>query len=92
VGAALSAYLAGADNFAELAAQPFMPLPSFWSDQYDMKIQGFGMPGLADRSELVAGELSSELVMGYFRGDILIGVVGIGMTAEVMKFRKELVS
>jgi len=92
VGAVLSAYLAEADSFAELTAQPFMPLPSFWSDQYDMKIQGFGMPGLADRYELVAGELSDELVMGYFKGEILIGVVGIGMTAEVMKYRKELVS
>jgi NADPH-dependent 2,4-dienoyl-CoA reductase/sulfur reductase-like enzyme len=92
VGAVLSAYLAEADSFAELAAQPFMPLPSFWSDQFDMKIQGFGMPGIADRYELVAGELSDELVMGYFKGEILIGVVGIGMTAEVMKYRKELVS
>jgi hypothetical protein len=91
VGAVLSAYLADADNFAELAAQSFMPLPSFWSDQYDMKIQGFGMPGLADRYELVAGELSDELVMGYFRGEILIGVVGIGMTSEIMKYRKDLV-
>lgn len=90
VGAVLSAYLAQADNFAELAAQPFMPLPTFWSDQYDMKIQGFGMPGLADRYELVAGELSDELVMAYFRNDILIGVVGIGMTSEVMKYRKQL--
>lgn len=92
VGAVLSAYLAEADNFAELAAQPFMPLPSFWSDQYDMKIQGFGMPGLADRYELLAGELSDELVMGYFKGEILTGVVGIGMTSELMKYRKELVS
>ena len=90
VGAVLSAYLAQADNFAELAAQPFAPLPSFWSDQYDMKIQGFGMPGLADRYELVDGELSGELVMAYFRNDVLIGVVGIGMTSEVMKYRKQL--
>jgi hypothetical protein len=92
VGSVLSAYLAESDNYSELVATPFMPLPSFWSDQYDMKIQGFGMPGIADRYELVAGELSDELVMGYFRGEILIGVVGIGMTSEVMKYRKELVS
>jgi 3-phenylpropionate/trans-cinnamate dioxygenase ferredoxin reductase component len=91
VGSVLSAYLAEAENFAELIATPFMPLPSFWSDQYDMKIQGFGMPGIADRYELVAGDLSDELVMGYFRGEILIGVVGIGMTSEVMKYRKEIV-
>jgi len=90
VGAVLSAYLSQADNFAELAAQPFMPLPSFWSDQYDMKIQGFGMPGLADRYELVDGELAGELVMAYFRNDVFIGVVGIGMTSEVMKYRKQL--
>jgi len=90
VGAVLTAYLSQADNFAELAAQPFTPLPTFWSDQYDMKIQGFGMPGLADRYELLAGELSDELVMAYFRDDALIGVVGIGMTAEVMKYRKQL--
>ena len=90
VGAVLSAYLSQADNFAELAAQPFTPLPTFWSDQYDMKIQGFGMPGLADRYELVDGELADELVMAYFRNDALIGVVGIGMTAEVMKYRKQL--
>lgn len=90
VGAVLSAYLAQADNFAELAAQTFTPLPTFWSDQYDMKIQGFGMPGLADRYELVAGELTDELVMAYFRNDVLIGVVGIGMTAEVMKYRRQL--
>jgi NADPH-dependent 2,4-dienoyl-CoA reductase/sulfur reductase-like enzyme len=92
VGVVLSAYLAQADNFAELAAQPFTPLPTFWSDQYDMKIQGFGMPGLADRYELVAGELTDELVMAYFRNDILIGAVGIGMTAEIMKYRKQLLS
>jgi NADPH-dependent 2,4-dienoyl-CoA reductase/sulfur reductase-like enzyme len=92
VGSVLSAYLAESDSFSELVATPFMPLPSFWSDQYDMKIQGFGMPGIADRYELVAGDLSDELVMGYFRGEILIGVVGIGMTSEVMKYRKELVS
>ena len=48
------------------------------------------MPGLADRYELVDGELSDELVMAYFRNDALIGVVGIGMTAEVMRYRKQL--
>ncbi|MEY4899978.1 MAG: hypothetical protein RI895_400 [Actinomycetota bacterium] len=92
VGAVLSAYLSQADNFAELAAQPFTPLPTFWSDQYDMKIQGFGMPGSADRYDLVAGELTDELVMAYFRNDILIGAVGIGMTSEIMKYRKQLLS
>ena len=65
-------------------------MSGLFSFQYDMKIQGFGMPGLADRYELVAGELADELVMAYFRNDILIGVVGIGMTAEVMKYRKQL--
>jgi NADPH-dependent 2,4-dienoyl-CoA reductase/sulfur reductase-like enzyme len=90
VGSVLSSYLANSSDYEQLVSDPFVPLPSFWSDQYDMKIQGFGMPGIADSSELIAGELSGELVMGYYRKNILVGVVGIGMTSTVMKYRKQL--
>ena len=90
VGAVLTAYLAGDENFDALASQAFTPLPSFWSDQYRMKIQGFGMPGLADSYELVDGDISDDLVMAYYRNDELIGVVGIGMTGVMVKYRKQL--
>lgn len=71
----------------EISSERFAPLPSFWSDQYDMKILAFGMPYLADRTELVAGELESECVFEYFRADKLVGVSGIGMRPTIQSYR-----
>ncbi len=75
------------ESVADMLAEPFAPLPSFWSDQYDMHILAFGMTYLADRSELVAGELSGECVLEYFRNDKLVGVCGIGMRPTIQSYR-----
>lgn len=85
-GQVLAAHLRG-DDCAPIVAAPFSPLPSFWSDQYDMHLLAFGMTYLADRSEVVAGELSDECVVEYFRGDELVGVCGIGMRGAVQSYR-----
>ena len=85
-GLVLGKYLNG-ESIAEMLAEPFAPLPSFWSDQYDMHILAFGMTYLADRSELVAGELSGECVFEYFRNDKLVGVCGIGMRPTIQSYR-----
>ena len=68
-------------------AGAFAPLPSFWSDQYEMNILAFGMTYLADRSELVAGELEAECVFEYYRNDKLVGVCGIGMRPTIQSYR-----
>lgn len=65
----------------------FAPLPSFWSDQYEMNILAFGMTYLADRNELVAGELDGECVFEYFKNDKLVGVCGIGMRPTIQSYR-----
>ena len=75
------------ESVAEVLAEPFAPLPSFWSDQYEMNILAFGMTYLADRSELVAGEISGECVFEYFRDDKLVGVCGIGMRPTIQSYR-----
>ena len=75
------------ESVADMLAEPFAPLPSFWSDQYDMHILAFGMTYLADRSELVSGELSGECVLEYFRNDKLVGVCGIGMRPTIQSYR-----
>ena len=75
------------ESVAQVLAEPFAPLPSFWSDQYEMHILAFGMTYLADRSELVAGELSGECVLEYFRDDKLVGVCGIGMRPTIQSYR-----
>lgn len=87
-GKVLAAFLAGT-GYAEAVRQPWEVLPSFWSDQYDMRLQSFGMPGLADTDgiRLLEGEASGECVVGYHRGPELVGVVAIGMTRAVMAYR-----
>ena len=90
-GAVLAAYLSG-EGYADVVAAPFDLLPSFWSDQYDIRMQSFGMPGLADRDgiHLLEGDLAGECVVGYRRGEDLVGVVGLGMMRELMAYRPRL--
>ena len=89
---------------AHLLGQPlsegrFDPLPSFWSDQYDLRIQGFGVPSLADRREIVSGsvadlaEAERGLAVACYRGPRLIGMVGIGLApAENAALRQAVVA
>jgi hypothetical protein len=49
------------------------------------------MPGLADADgiRVIEGALSGECVVGYHRGDELVGVVGLGMLKAVMAYRSQ---
>ena len=73
-GAVLSAYLSG-EGYDEVVGATWEPLPSFWSDQFDIRLQSYGMPGLADPDgiRLLEGDLHDECVVGYHRGDELVG-------------------
>ncbi|MFD7336090.1 NAD(P)/FAD-dependent oxidoreductase [Streptomyces violascens] len=58
---------------------PFAPLPSFWSDQYDFRLQSFGSPELGhDDVRLLDGEADGDMLVGYHRDGRLVGVVGLG--------------
>jgi len=64
----------------------FTPLPSFWSDQFDLRLQGYGAPGLGDHTELLEGTLhgaaaGEPTAVGYLRNDHLAGVVLVGVPA-----------
>jgi NADPH-dependent 2,4-dienoyl-CoA reductase/sulfur reductase-like enzyme len=87
-GAVLASYLAG-EGYADEVALPWEVMPSFWSDQYDVRLQSFGMPGLADPDgvRLLAGSLDGECIVGYHRGEDLMAVIGIGMLREVTAYR-----
>ncbi|WP_029113652.1 NAD(P)/FAD-dependent oxidoreductase [Mycobacterium sp. URHB0044] len=78
----------------DLAGRPddtdrFCPLPSFWSDQYDLRIQGYGSPGDADAIQVIEGSLGEPghehaeagTVVGYYRGGRPVGVVMISPTS-----------
>jgi NADPH-dependent 2,4-dienoyl-CoA reductase/sulfur reductase-like enzyme len=87
-GAVLAAYLSG-EGYDDAVAATWEPLPSFWSDQFDIRLQSYGMPGLAgpDGIRLLEGDLRDECVVGYHRGDELVGVVGVGMLRVVNTYR-----
>jgi 3-phenylpropionate/trans-cinnamate dioxygenase ferredoxin reductase subunit len=63
--------------------QPFAPLPSFWTDQQGIRVQGYGMPSLADSSELVTGHLEGDVIVEYRRAGSRIGLAGIGHRREL---------
>ncbi|MGW5862295.1 NAD(P)/FAD-dependent oxidoreductase [Streptomyces sp. NPDC055239] len=60
---------------------PFAPLPSFWSDQFDVRVQSFGLPGVGERVELLEGDAGSpegDVIYGYYMGERMVGVVALG--------------
>jgi hypothetical protein len=65
-------------------------MPAFWSDQFDIKLQGFGMAGLANEVRLLEGASGENCLYGYYRDGKLVGAIGIGMTPALMALRKEI--
>jgi len=88
VGPALAGYLRG-EGYDAAVDTPFAPLPAFWSDQYDIRLQSYGALGLADEDgiEILEGDITDEVVVGYRRGDVLVGVAGLGMLPRVNSYR-----
>jgi NADPH-dependent 2,4-dienoyl-CoA reductase/sulfur reductase-like enzyme len=86
--AVITEHLSGSGS-DDVAATEWDVLPAFWSDQYEIRMQSYGMPGLADADgiRLLEGDLAGECVMGYHRGDDLVGVVGLGMLKVVNGYR-----
>ncbi|GAA3967389.1 FAD/NAD(P)-binding oxidoreductase [Actinomadura viridis] len=73
---------------AEPDPAPFAPIPSFWSDQYGMRIQSFGVPDLgAEDVRVLDGDLDDEVAVGYHRDGRLMGVVLIGLRSHYMRYR-----
>jgi hypothetical protein len=67
-------------------------MPSFWSDQYDYKLQSFGMPGIATAIVPVGDSLDEACVVEYHDDSGLVGVVGIDRTSDLAPYRKQLMS
>ncbi|MCT9106964.1 FAD-dependent oxidoreductase [Streptomyces mirabilis] len=68
------------------ARRPFAPMPYFWSDQYDMKVQAFGHLRGHDEIVVVEGEMSERRFLAIYRtGDRLAGALAVGMPPKVMR-------
>jgi 3-phenylpropionate/trans-cinnamate dioxygenase ferredoxin reductase component len=65
---------------------PYSPLPYFWSDQYDRKIQLSGRCGPRDDLAVVAGSLEERRFEVFFgREGRLVGVLGMNMPGRVVR-------
>ncbi|WP_198655380.1 NAD(P)/FAD-dependent oxidoreductase [Streptomyces geranii] len=88
----LAAHLA--DGGGELALAPFAPLPTFWSDQHDFRLQSFGAPVLGrDDVRILDGDPDGDVLVGYHVGDRLVGVVALGghaVASKAARYRAEL--
>jgi 3-phenylpropionate/trans-cinnamate dioxygenase ferredoxin reductase subunit len=70
-------------------AAPFTPVPYFWSDQYDRKIQLAGRCRPDDRVQVVTGTTEERRFAAiYGRGGRVVAVLGMNRPRHVMQYRK----
>lgn len=82
-GATLAAVLAG----DEPPATPFVPMPAFWSDQYDISLQSYGQPALGT-AVLVDADWDGDCIVEYRAADgEVVGVVGVNRTKDILGYR-----
>ncbi|MFF1308428.1 NAD(P)/FAD-dependent oxidoreductase [Streptomyces sp. NPDC058307] len=68
------------------ARKPFAPVPYFWSDQYDMKVQAYGYLRGHEEVAVVEGDLAQHrFVAAYRTGDRVSGALAIGMPPKVVR-------
>jgi NADPH-dependent 2,4-dienoyl-CoA reductase/sulfur reductase-like enzyme len=79
--------LAVARGLVEPAARrPFAPVPYFWSDQYDMKIQAYGYLRGHEEVAVIDGDLGARRFAAvYRRGDRVAGIVAVGMPPKTLR-------
>jgi NADPH-dependent 2,4-dienoyl-CoA reductase/sulfur reductase-like enzyme len=62
---------------------PFAPIPAFWSDQLDLRLQSYGSPALADEIQVEEGnldDLTAGVVATYHRDHRHIGTVAVNLS------------
>lgn len=69
--------------------EPYAPVPFFWSEQYDRRIQFLGRCGPEDEVKIVSGSVAKrQFTALYGYAGRLRGVLGMNMPRHVMPFRR----
>lgn len=66
---------------------PLATAPYWWSDQYDVKLQGVGLPHVDDDVQVVQVGPRKRSVALYSRAGMVTGAVGFSAAAAVMRLR-----
>jgi NADPH-dependent 2,4-dienoyl-CoA reductase/sulfur reductase-like enzyme len=78
---ALVAHLMGSEE----ESASFAPLPTFWSDQHEFRLQSFGAPVLGrDDVRVLDGDPDGDVLVGYHVDGRLVGVVALGGRTAAM--------
>lgn len=68
------------------ARKAFAPVPYFWSDQYDLKVQAYGFLRGHHEVALVEGDLAERRFVAVYRsGDRVCGALAVGMPPKVIR-------
>ena len=68
--------------------EAYAPVPWFWSDQYDRKIQLAGRAAADDIVEVVSGRVEERRFVAFYgRAGRIVGVLGMSQPAKVMRWR-----
>jgi NADPH-dependent 2,4-dienoyl-CoA reductase/sulfur reductase-like enzyme len=72
-----------------VAGEPYAPIPWFWSDQYDRKIQLAGRSSAGDAVAVVDGSVEDrQFVALYGRGGRVVGALGMNRPRPIMEYRR----
>jgi NADPH-dependent 2,4-dienoyl-CoA reductase/sulfur reductase-like enzyme len=64
---------------------PFAPVPYFWSDQYDLKIQAYGhLSGHEEAAVIDGSPFEGRFLTAYRTGGRLSGVAAVGMPPKAL--------
>jgi NADPH-dependent 2,4-dienoyl-CoA reductase/sulfur reductase-like enzyme len=71
------------------ASEPFAPIPFFWSDQFDLRVQAYGHLRPDDHVSVIEGSLDDrKLVATCTRDGRVVAVVGINMPGQLRQARE----
>ncbi|EHR61882.1 NAD(P)/FAD-dependent oxidoreductase [Saccharomonospora cyanea] len=70
--------------------RPYAPVPYYWTDQFDTRIQVFGLPSAADEIAVVDGDpADGRFVVRCTRAGVVTGVIGWRMPKQTRLRRGE---
>ncbi|MEV4225057.1 oxidoreductase C-terminal domain-containing protein [Nonomuraea sp. NPDC049725] len=75
------------------ADRPYTPIPSFWTDQYDVKIQAHGLPSPAAELTVAEGDPEEHRFAALYREDGRVtGVLGWNMPKQARVLRQQVLA
>ncbi|WP_425246213.1 NAD(P)/FAD-dependent oxidoreductase [Streptomyces sp. NEAU-NA10] len=73
--------------------EPFAPVPYFWSDQYDMKIQAYGFLRGHEEVAVVEGDLDERRFVAVYRtGGRVSGALAVGMPPRAIRRWRQMIA